>query len=302
MKLTYKTLWRNFPRIAIRATFLLGTLIVVKCILGNFFNFQSKEVNKQIHESIDTSNITTAFIVRAHKDYGSLLLSLLWSLHGQRRYEGGILFLVVPTEYDQESTLEILINKFFPNDFSTKVHVKVLNIEKERYELYSTLLSSLCTKEWKELEISQGFPEDHLERVCTVNSPLHYHITDIALEYTLQSCLSCNYIVITNADNTYSPNFLFSTISLLNQYDIVITDMLHMDTYVHAAPRLSQMDLGGVIFQSKYLKSAGYTFVTALPQPPEPHHYHDADYFFIKKLMGLGAHISVLHKVLFVHN
>ena len=44
-------------------------------------------------------------------------------------------------------------------------------------------------------------------RYCSVNSPVHYHLTDMGLARLLALAPQLPFLLVTNADNSYSPRF-----------------------------------------------------------------------------------------------
>lgn len=273
-------------------------------ISTQFRKSDEKRYNVRVNDvAIPSENSTTAFIIRAHSSYSHALLSLLYGLESQRNFPGKIVAVVVPTEHDQLAPLKSVLEVGWSTKITKKVSVHFFELSEKVYESNCCLLQSLCTPQWKADELANGFSKSDLERVCSINSPLHYHVTDLALKSVLTDCPLCDTIVVTNADNSYSPMYLQQTISYMSQgYDFVITDMVHANQFFHAEARLGHMDLGGVIMSSAFIAATKQTFVTALPKPSEAHHYHDADYFFIKKMIQLGARVGVLHSLLFNHN
>jgi hypothetical protein len=155
-----------------------------------------------------------------------------------------------------------------------------------------------------------------LTRYCEINNPLHYHLTDLALQSVLLSSssfspsssnsppLANQYLIITNADNFYSPKFLELTIEKMNleSLDLLLTNMIHLGKAMEVAPELGKMDLGCAVIRLEFLQRHGITFVSSLPIPTEPQHWHDADYWLIQKMIDKGARVATLPQILFNHN
>ena len=258
--------------------------------------------NTERTSSDSPSPPTTAFIIRSHRTYNVALMSLFYGLQFQKKYYGNVLCIVVPTEYDEIDPIKKYLKKFAKFESASRFEYKILDVPKATYDAHATTLQKICTPEWKSLQLRNGFNPNDLERVCTVNSPLHYQITDIALRKVLRECNDCKYVVVTNADNSYSPKFLAEAIEFIQNYDFIVTDMIHADAYYKAEVKKGHMDLGGVMFKTDYLAKSNMTFISALPSPAEAHHYHDADFLLVDKLVTMGGRVGILNKVLFNHN
>jgi hypothetical protein len=66
-----------------------------------------------------------------------------------------------------------------------------------------------------------------------VNSPVHYHLTDLGVARLLHLVPPprLSLLVVTNADNSYSPRFLTVTERFMQEgeYDIALVDMVHRE-------------------------------------------------------------------------
>ena len=156
--------------------------------------------------------------------------------------------------------------------------------------------------------------EHSIKRFCEINSPMHYFLTDRALDTALRICMQCVGVIITNADNFYAPTFLSTLAHLLSsfrpftrvpgyaRYDILLTDMVNKGEPVTVETSLGMMDLGGALICATLLRSSNIRFLYSLPVPTEPQHYHNADFHFIEKLLAYGARHYVEHQILFNHN
>ena len=259
-----------------------------------------------------------AIIVRAHENYAHQLMALIWMFESQN-YPGDIFILVIPTEYESIEYLSKLLSQNWKDvDAATwrrkGVFIKILNLPRSYYERYCCLLTSLCTDEWRKRKMKENFSERTLRRYCEINSPMHYFLTDIAVDAVLHICNECAGLVITNADNFYSPTYLAKTAHMLSsfrpfifsssepQYDIILTDMVHLGQPVTTEASLGKMDLGGVLLSVPLIHSSKIRFLTSLPIPTEPQHYHDADFHFVKKLLEYGGKHIVVHQTLYTHN
>jgi len=159
-------------------------------------------------------------------------------------------------------------------------------------------------------KLNGGWKSHALDRYCTVNSPLHYYMADIALNILVSSCPSCIGLFITNADNTYAPTFVSKTVSFLSTpataknnsfYEVVLVDMVHLGQPFKVGPHRGQMDLGCGMISFSFFNGSGSRFIPSLPNPPLPQDYHDADYWFVKSLLDKGARPHVISETLFNH-
>ena len=67
-----------------------------------------------------------------------------------------------------------------------------------------------------------------------MNSPVHYHLTDMGLARLLALAPQLPFLLVTNADNSYSPRFASVVLRFLQgegegegQYDVALVDMVH---------------------------------------------------------------------------
>lgn len=251
-----------------------------------------------IHDAFRSASVV--FIVRAHAGYAAELLSFLWMMRSQAK-EDSIAVLVVPTEYDSISALKQTLHAHWLEN--SKVAVNVLDLPLRFYETHCCHLVSLCTEEWRNVKLADGWPAAALDRYCNINTPLHYYVTDAALRHALSSCKNCIGVVITNADNFYAPAYVSENIKLLSAgADVVLTDMVHRGSAIAVRPESGYMDLGAVMFNTAFLKSSSMNFVSSLPRPTEPQHWHDADFWLVQRLLEKGAQLQYVRKYLFTHN
>ena len=87
---------------------------------------------------------------------------------------------------------------------------------------------ALLARRWRGVvgALGRHFPDSDVDRHCGVNSPLHYLIVDIAIYYIKKYCSSCQRILVTNADNHYSPLFFEFVYNSVDNGDIAMTNML----------------------------------------------------------------------------
>ena len=244
-----------------------------------------------------------AVIIRCHSGYAKHLLSLLWALEAQT-VDDGIYVIIAPTEYESADLIDSTIQRKWPSD--SKISVRVLQLEKEKYDEHCCLLKEICTPEWRKEKLLRKWSSEALETYCTVNSPLHYFVTDSALEQAKRECVFCEYLVVTNADNYYSPDFFWKTSQLMDRSktDIVLTNMLHRGMPVETIVASGAMDLGCVLSKfSIFLGSQKLGFAKLVPENAEPQDWHDADFWMVHTLQNkYNRKVSFLRETLFVHN
>jgi hypothetical protein len=257
-------------------------------------------------ELIGSRNESVAFIIRSHGGYANSLMSLLWSFEAQFR-DTNILALVLPTEFEATQVLHNHMQRHWTNYFkgSGKVlSTKLMSISQQEYDDHCCHLQSICVDEWRHKLMNGGWTEDAVNRYCEVNSPLHYYLTDRAISWVLSNCSTCEYVVVTNADNSYTPDYLLKSIASMeaNHHDIVLVDMLHRGKAMQVYPENGKLDLGCALIRTDFLRRNGISFLSSLPQPAEPQHYHDADYWMINNCINHKASVGYIREVLFNHN
>jgi hypothetical protein len=250
------------------------------------------------------SNPLVGVVIRAHDGYKQHLISLLWGLLSQT-YKSDVKVIIVPTESPSISILTQYLHDHWFNDSADRIlDLSVAPLDSDLFLSHCCDLQNLCTEEWQTKKFLEGYPDTALQRYCEVNSPLHYHLTDFGLKSVLFSCPSCQYLLVTNADNSYSPTYLQETIERMeaDHLDLILTDMIHLGKPMTVEPELGKMDLGCALIRIAFLKEHEITFVSSIPSPAEPQHWHDADYWLLEMMKRKGARISTLSRTLFVHN
>jgi hypothetical protein len=231
-------------------------------------------------------------------------MSLLWALESQS-YSNGIYVLVLPTEKKSSEKLRNNINNMWHMHSKIVVNTELLQLPDTEYDKYCCMLESICTNDWRKKLIQGGWSEETTKRYCAVNTPLHYHLTDIAISHVILNCPSCKYITITNADNYYSPDFLENALETMESdpyHDVTLTNMIHRGQPMAVKPENGHMDLGCAVVNINFLKSKNISFVSSLPIPTEPQHWHDADFWFVDTIRREGGSYGIIDKYLFVHN
>lgn len=251
---------------------------------------------------------TLAIIVRAHSSYSRQLISLLWSLESQNlSYDGKILVLVLPTEFESIETLRNALSYDWPSERHSVMRVVLMDFPAWVYSQHGSVLSTLCSSRLRHL-LDQTFPESDIRRHCNVNSPLHYLLVDIALYYVLNKCESCKQVLVTNADNHYSTTFWNTTLLEMEsprgsmRYDVVITNMISRGKVFPVKAERRHVDLGAYIVSTDFLRKTSISFLSALPHRAQANDYHDADGHFIDHLRESGARIKICSDYLFFHD
>jgi hypothetical protein len=110
----------------------------------------------------------------------SLSEPLLWGLHSQTS-QCNLKIVVVPTE--APILTQFLHDHWFVDKSAEKdLGLSLVTISSDIFLSHCCHLEQLCTKEWQTNKLSEGYSTSALQRYCEVNSPLHYHLTDLGLE------------------------------------------------------------------------------------------------------------------------
>ena len=260
-----------------------------------------------IAEAKSSGSETVAVVIRCHTSYAKQLISLLWALDAQSFGES-MFILIAPTEYDSVSYLQ----KFVRDNWSSRsagnnrLTVTVMDLDASFYERYCCLLKPICTEEWRKGKLARNWSTQALNTYCTTNSPLHYYVTDQALSRVQIECPTCEFLLVTNADNAYAPEFLDKSISTLRkrEADVSVANMIHRGQPIEAqVERSGGMDLGGVILRLNIFRRSSLSFASLLPTNPEPQDWHDADFWMVYNLLNRhGKRLVLIKEYLFAHN
>lgn len=168
----------------------------------------------------------------------------------------------------------------------------------------SEVLATLCTETWRRDRLAGGWPSSALDRYCSVNSPVHYHLTDLGVDCLLRLAPHTPALVVTNADNAYLPGFSAAARACLRGegagqcgqaggVDVALVHMLHRAQPMQVRPDLGRMDLGCAAIRTSALFSQAQsqfqtdrplkrlTFADSLPSPTAPENWHDAGSAFV---------------------
>lgn len=274
-------------------------------IAAIFQNFSATESSETYYLDLTS---TVAIVVRSHSSYCKELMALLWSFEAQRLiYQSRILVLVVPTEKNSAGPLKKMLANHWPHSRSTNIRVVLMDFPGWVYDQYGSELAILCSSRLKHL-LDESFSQADISRHCNVNSPLHYLLVDIALYYVLNKCQTCKQIMVTNADNHYSAQFLNNTLRIMENprgkfnFDVVMTNMVSRGQLLYVKAQRRHVDLGAYIVRTEFLAKHGISFLGALPERPQANDYHDADGYFIEQLRSAGARIHISQEFFFFHD
>lgn len=244
-----------------------------------------------------------AVIIRSHAGYMKHLMALLWAIDAQS-VKDSVYVIIAPTEFGSIEPIEQLLQEEWTD--RPHVNVRVLKLEKQQYDEHCCLLESICTPLWRKGKLMRNWSTDALDTYCGVNSPLHYFVTDSALNKVRQDCIFCEFLLVTNADNYYSPDFLSKASQHLisTRADVVLTDIVHHGHALESRVEVGHLDLGCVLTRFNiFLGPDKLNFTAMLPHDAEPQDWHDADFWMVYHLQTLyNRRIVFLRETLFVHN
>jgi hypothetical protein len=196
------------------------------------------------------------FIVRTYKKYTDTKTAqrLIDGLEDQRchggddkTHEGGsdcnlsVSVVMLPTDDDSRQIVEDETTSMQKSGKYRKLDVHLHKVENQVYadnccqmeamchdKLYATAWNEHAYRKYRKYK---DIPKK-LATVCGGNNLLHYVVTDLALRYTIDSCVSdCDtkYVVMTNGDNTYDQDFVWKVMQKMKNdpsLDLVMTDYL----------------------------------------------------------------------------
>ena len=257
-----------------------------------------------------------AVVIRAYHRHQVSITRLIRGLLQQSNYDEGIHFIIVCTEYASIETIQKAIDQayglFRRTKHPHKYTIEVLNTAQRLYEddtlnPFVSRIKVLCEPLHQLLMINKwGLQSKEIQTTCLANNPLHYFLTDLAIEYLLLHCSSCKYLIVTNGDNYYYGAYLKTALPQLKsgQLDMTLNDWNHRGVIKTAHPSMGNVDLGCSIFSIDFLKRTRRTsLINALPSCPDARDFHSADGHFIETLVSTNhARYALLHNALFDHN
>ncbi len=112
--------------------------------------------------------------------------------------------------------------------------------------------------------------------MCEINSPLHYLLVDVVLYYITTYCINSKYLIVTNADNSYSLEF-FNIFKKEENFvhDILASNMVWKGMIMQVSAEVGKIDLGGYGTSRPFLCKNGITFLNSYPDEVNAHHYHN---------------------------
>ena len=248
-------------------------------------------------------DIDLVIMVRAYSDFINQLLSMLFNIEACST-NIKVQVIIIPT--DEKSVIDIkyaIVKQWYSTLVTHHIRVSLIEFPSWVYQTYGNYIDTLCTEFWKQQALQQ-FHVGFIGRFCKVNSPLHYLLVDIGLEYVKTNLYSYSYwIIITNADNYYFPQFFDHLMKWKNSsVDVLMTNMIHNGNLFPTLFKKSKTDLGSYAIKSNFLKKTNITFLNSLPFRSNPIHYHEADGYFLEKLISLNANTHKEDSYSFAHN
>ena len=257
---------------------------------------------------LSDSPSAVGIICRFYEGSLSDVITLAGNLLSQEKLPEPIVLGLVPTEFVGKDRLDALMQLLWTMTRSKLTRARVFPLLlSPPSSLYSELREStraLCTEEFQQQYMEHWGTAEHMHRYCSINSYLHYYVTDVAYSELVTACDACKYMLFTNADNLYAPDFLNSAIGAMSQQnsDLVVSSFVHRKEPLDAQVVVGKMDLGGVLVDRSLLDSSGMTFFKAVGDVLTPQNLHDADYWFVKSLQDMGAKIAFMTSFGFMHN
>ena len=247
-------------------------------------------------------------LIRSHLGYLHHTLSMLYNfeaqLSSQNKSSAPTVFVgIIPLEVGIWQEIDESVQKRFVG--GRKVTVRTLPFPSWLYKDYANELKVLCNDSYL-----QRLKDEHsvydISRFCDIDSPKHYFLVDVAMEWLRRQCRSCGFLLVTNGDNIYSYQFFpqLSGLTLAsNQSDVLYFDYVHKNTAQNNAMlKRSWIDLGAYLVRFDLIKSHNLSFLGALPDRVTAGHYHDADWHFIESALRVdGVSIAKISKLLYFH-
>jgi hypothetical protein len=256
---------------------------------------------------IEKENDTRVYIAIAIRVYrGNLghLISMLLSLKAMSNEAPVRLsILITCTEYESlDNIYDLLVES---KHLFYGIEVYFLDFPKWIYTKYEGFLGKICTAKYRDFILSIKNQNDY-NRHCTVNSPLHYILSDLSLIFTLQYLPMVTWYMITNADNSYSPllfpHLLEREVLCNSSFDVILFSFLLKGAPLVVSPHREHVDLGSVMLSTNFLKMHNLTFLSALPIRSSPWDYHDNDGHMVERVVEINGTIYTIDELLFYQN
>ena len=211
--------------------------------------------------------------------------------------------IIVPTDEESSHTIkQALVNQWHDPTVKLRSLVTVAYFPSWMYKTYGSFIDDLCTDAWIQYALTK-YSQSDIDRHCNVNSPLHYLLVDTVLEYIKINFDSTFWMVITNADNYYIPQFFNHLIEWKDKdIDILMVNMIYKGSLFPTEFKREKTDLGSYAIKSNYLLKTNAAFLSSLPTRCNAKHFHDADGYFIEKLVSMKAKIMKVDQFVFAQN
>ena len=249
-------------------------------------------------------NVDLVFIVRAYSKFTYNLLALLYLFEAQTDSIVNFQVIVIPTDEESMHDIkQVLTKQWFNPLVHHRIQVSLIQFPSWIYKQYGSYIETLCTDGWIQSAL-KIYPSSDIARHCNVNSPLHYLLVDITLEYVNAVFnLKPFWIVITNADNYYIPQFFQHLTTWKDtDTDVLMVNMVHKGHLFPTSFEREKTDLGAYAIKSDFLSKTSALFLKSLPLRCNAKHYHDADGHFIENLISLNAKVQKIEAYLFAQN
>jgi len=175
--------------------------------------------------------------------------------------------------------------------------------------------SKRCTRDHGPSKLPQS-----LLKVCGYTNDVHYLATDLGMDLAVEKYKdSHDYILVTNADNGYHPEFFTRLVreSRASKSDVVASNFITGSVrFVNTAFSVGYVDLGSAIISMGVVVEGGLRFSSSIPMDKlmgsklsEKERsvtimrmYHDADWWYVNHAVNiLQLKGGVVPQVLFYH-
>eukprot|EP01041_Mallomonas_annulata_P000468 gene468-876_t len=245
-------------------------------------------VNKRAYGETDTTS-AIVMIIRTHGSYVGQTISMLAMLETIKHIN--ISAILLPTELGSFEVLKkgldrrhFIYNANMKDRHRDRLKISLMAIPPIIYDKYGSINAELCSEESRAGWAKAGHPPSNIATWCRINSPLHYFLVDVAMAYVKQQCLNSQLLVVTNADNYYSPNYFQAILSRVDKYDLILTNMINRNRVLNVFPKYEQVDLGAVAVSIPFLRRTGINFINSIPDPTHAGYFHSLDGFYVENL------------------
>jgi len=248
-------------------------------------------------------DVDLVLLVRVYSQFSNHLLSMLFSLEASTP-NLKVQVLLIPTDNESvDSIKQVIVNQWYIDSVHRRISVSLVQFPPWIYKHYGSYIETLCTDSWKNKAL-RLYHAGFIGRFCNVNSPLHYLLVDIVLEYVKAKMKPSPYwIVITNADNYYFPNFFGHLKEWKDsKIDVLMVNMIHNGILFPTSFKKSSTDLGAYAVKSNFLIKTNVSFLSSLPVRSNAINYHEADGHFLENVLSLNAMTHKIDDYNFAHN